>query len=137
MSSDPVSPEATTRCPCGTGEVFGECCGPVLRGERRAPTATALMRSRYTAFAVGDTDYLLASWHPDTRPAELDLDPDTQWLRLDIESSTGGTPFDTTGTVVFAAHHRSAGVRATLRETSDFEKVDGRWFYRDGIATMT
>ena len=52
-----------TPCPCGSGRAFGACCGPALSGERPAPTAEALMRSRYTAFTLRDTAYLLASWH--------------------------------------------------------------------------
>lgn len=92
------------RCPCGRGELFGACCGPVLVGERPAGTAEALMRSRYTAFAVGDTEYLLRSWHPRTRPKTLDLDPDQRWLFLEIVRTERGGPFDDTGTVEFIAH---------------------------------
>ena len=68
--------EPDTRCPCGTGEVYGACCGRyhsrfAQAGELTAPTPEALMRSRFTAFAVGLPDYLLATWHPSTRPASL------------------------------------------------------------------
>ena len=128
-------PADDARCPCGTGGVFGECCGPVLRRERRAATAVALMRSRYTAFAVGDTEHLLASWHPGTRPPEITIDPEMRWYRLDIEATTGGTPFDATGTVTFTAHYRLATERGTLRESSRFEKLDGSWLYIDGDVT--
>ena len=71
-------------CPCKRGELFGACCGPLLAGERPAGSAEVLMRSRYTAFAVGDTEYLLRSWHPRTRPKTLDLDPNQRWLFLEI-----------------------------------------------------
>jgi len=64
----------TDPCPCGTGRSFAQCCGAALSGAHPAPTAEALMRSRYTAFALRDTAYLLASWHTSTRPATLDLD---------------------------------------------------------------
>ncbi|PKN22360.1 MAG: hypothetical protein CVU68_04410, partial [Deltaproteobacteria bacterium HGW-Deltaproteobacteria-3] len=65
--------EKNRPCPCGNGLKFAECCGPFLEGSRPAPTAEALMRSRYTAFAVQDVPYILRSWHRSTRPASLDL----------------------------------------------------------------
>jgi SEC-C motif-containing protein len=120
------------RCPCLTGLPYGECCGPLHRGERAAPTAEALMRSRYSAFAVGDAAYLLSSWHPSTRPADLEIDPDQRWLRLDVVSATGGGPFDDAGTVEFVATYRHDGQRGQLREASRFVREDGRWFYVDG-----
>ncbi|MFI7668363.1 YchJ family protein [Nocardia sp. NPDC049526] len=120
-------------CPCKRGEPFGACCGPVLAGERSAATAEALMRSRYTAFAVGDTEYLLRSWHPRTRPKTLDLDPDQRWLFLEIVRTERGGPFDDTGTVEFIAHYRAEGRRGSLHEVSTFTRVDGAWCYLDGI----
>ncbi len=121
------------RCPCTSGESFGECCGPLLAGTRRAATAQALMRSRFTAFAVGDAAYLLASWHPATRPRELDLDESLDWYRLDIHAAGGGTPFEKTGEVTFTAHYRVDGERAKLREHSRFERVDVEWKYLDAL----
>lgn len=93
------------------------------------------MRSRFTAFAVGDRDYLLDSWHPRTRPRTLELDESLTWYRLDIESTSGGTPFDTVGEVVFTAHYRTADGRERLHERSTFEKRDGRWVYVKGVLT--
>ncbi|MGV9710109.1 YchJ family protein [Gordonia sp. NPDC003424] len=121
------------RCPCGSGLDFAECCGPILRGDRKAGTAEALMRSRFTAFAVDNRDHLLASWHPRTRPRNLVLDHAMQWIDLDIESTTGGTPFDSTGEVTFAANYRINEVRGTLHERSRFEKYEGSWVYVDGV----
>lgn len=120
-----------TRCPCGTGLAFGECCGPIQRGERQAATAEALMRSRYTAFAVEDVDWLLASWHASTRPRSLELDPGIRWLRLDIEATSGGGPFDREGTLTFAAHWVADGARGAMRERSRFTR-DAGWRYVDG-----
>ncbi|ACZ29909.1 sec-C motif domain protein [Xylanimonas cellulosilytica DSM 15894] len=122
------------RCPCLSGDVYGECCGPVHRGERTAPTAEALMRSRYSAFAVGDVAWLLASWHPTTRPAALDLDEGLVWRRLDILATRRGGPFDDDGEVEFAALWRDAatGERGRLREVSRFVREDGAWYYVDG-----
>jgi SEC-C motif domain protein len=120
------------RCPCGSGLTYGECCGPVHAGAATAPTAEALMRSRFSAFAVGDEAYLLASWHPSTRPASIDLDADIRWLRLDIIAKSEGGPFDERGEVVFEARYRSAGERGVLRERSRFVREGGRWYYVDG-----
>ena len=95
-------------------------------------TAEAHMRSRYSAFAVGDTAYLLESWHPSTRPSTLELDPEIAWRRLDIVDTVGGGPFDDTGIVEFAAHYRSGGERGVQHERSRFVREDGRWYYVDG-----
>jgi len=122
------------RCPCGSGDTLDACCGRYLAGGagRAAPTAQALMRSRYTAFVLGDTAHLLATWHPDTRPAELELDPQQRWLHLTVESCTAGGPFDAEGTVEFTAIHRGPGGRGELHELSRFVRCDGRWYYVDG-----
>jgi SEC-C motif domain protein len=90
------------------------------------------MRSRYSAFVVRDADYLLRTWHPDTRPAELELGAGTQWRRLDILSTSRGGPLDSEGVVEFAAHYRHEGERAVQRETSRFVRVDRRWYYVSG-----
>ena len=118
-----------TRCPCLSGETYEECCAPLHRGEREAPTAVQLMRSRYSAFAVGDAAYLLRTWHPATRPSDLDLDPAVRWTRLDVVGTSGGGPFDTDGTVEFLAHHRTDGVAGRHHERSRFAREAGRWLY--------
>ncbi|GAA1836049.1 YchJ family metal-binding protein [Agromyces salentinus] len=110
--------------------MFGECCGRWLAGEA-APTAQQLMRSRFTAFAVGDVGYLLATWHPSTRPADLELDPGTRWLRLDIDRTVRGGPLDREGIVEFTAHSRGHGERGSQHEVSTFVREGGRWFYVD------
>ena len=120
------------RCPCGSGEGLAACCGRYLSGEAAAPTARALMCSRYTAFAVGDVDYLRATWHPRTRPAVLELDPDQRWLHLTVEAVGGGGPFDPEGTVEFTADYRDGAGRGRLHELSRFVREGGRWFYVDG-----
>ena len=119
-------------CPCGLGEPFANCCAPLHADKRRTATAEQLMRSRYSAFAVGDTAYLLKTWHPSTRPAELDLDPEQSWTRLDILDHTGGGPFDSEGTVHFRAHYQLHGQAGSLTENSRFRRTDKTWFYIDG-----
>ncbi len=126
----------SARCPCLSGDTYGACCAPLHRRERAAPTAEALMRSRYSAFAVGDAAYLRDTWHPNTRPASLELDGNQEWRRLDILATRAGGPFDEAGVVEFVAHHRDAttGERGRLHEVSRFIREDGRWFYVDGDA---
>jgi SEC-C motif-containing protein len=114
-------------CPCGTGRPTDACCGPVLAG-RPAPTAEALMRSRYTAFVLGDTAHLTASWNSSTRPRRLRLEPGSVWTGLEILDRSGGSLSDTEGTVEFRAH-RTDGA---LHERSRFVRQDGRWVYVDG-----
>ncbi|MBW4717643.1 SEC-C domain-containing protein [Saccharothrix sp. SC076] len=122
-----------TACPCGLGEPYEECCGACHSGRRTAATAEALMRSRYSAFALGEADYLLATWHPSTRPATLDLDPDQRWLRLEVLDRTDGGLFHTTGTVEFRAIYRWRGRRDELREHSRFVRENGRWLYVEPV----
>lgn len=115
------------RCPCGLGLPYDECCGPAHHGTA-PPTAEALMRSRYSAFALADTGYLLSSWHPDTRPASIDPDPDTTWTGLTVLSSHGGL-FDQEGEVEFVARYTTGDRRGRLHERSHFRRHDGAWTY--------
>jgi len=112
------------RCPCGSGENYDGCCGPLHAGAA-APTALALMRSRFSAFALGDADYLLRSWHPETRPATVDLDDGVTWRRLQIVDAGEST-------VEFRATYLRDGEHNVLHERSRFERVAGRWVYVDG-----
>lgn len=121
----------TLRCPCLSGETYGACCGRVHGGESDAATAEQLMRSRFSAFAIGDADYLLRSWHSSTRPAQLELDAELRWYRLDINASTRGGMLDAVGTVDFTAFYRDADGRGSQHENSNFVRENGRWVYLD------
>lgn len=90
------------------------------------------MRSRYSAYVLDDGDYLLATWHPSTRPAELTLDARLQWLGLDIRRCEHGGPDDEQGIVEFVARGKVNGRAERLHEVSRFVKEEGRWFYVDG-----
>ncbi|CAN5132129.1 hypothetical protein BH09ACT1_BH09ACT1_05100 [soil metagenome] len=90
------------------------------------------MRSRYTAFAIGDVDYLLASWHPSSRPATLELDKGLRWYRLDILATERGGMLDTEGTVEFRAHYRQGKAADSQHEVSRFRRAARRWLYLDG-----
>ncbi|MGW7512505.1 YchJ family protein [Streptomyces massasporeus] len=115
-------------CPCGLPQAYDACCGRFHSGDAAAPTAEALMRSRYCAFVKGDVAYLLRTWHPRTRPGRLELDPGMRWTGLEILGTSEGSAFHTTGTVEFRASYRGG----SLHELSRFERVDGAWVYVDG-----
>lgn len=123
------------RCPCLSGLTLDACCGRLHSGAADAHTAEQLMRSRFSAFAVGDRAYLLASWHPSTRPTTLDLDPNLHWYRLDILATQGGGPFETTGIVEFEAFYRSPTGAGTQHEASRFVRENGTWSYVDGVSS--
>lgn len=120
------------RCPCLSGNPLSKCCGPLLSGERSAVTAEQLMRSRFTAFALGDSAYLLRTWHPSTRPPTLELDPEQRWYRLDVGRTIQGGLFDDEGIVSFRAFYRHPDGPGRQEEVSRFVKEDGQWFYLDG-----
>lgn len=118
-------------CPCGSGAAYDACCGPLHRGADAA-TAEQLMRSRYSAFAIGDVDHLVRTWHPATRPASLDLDPEQRWTRLEILATEAGGPEDTKGVVEFRASYVVRGEPGALHEVSRFFRVGGAWVYVRG-----
>lgn len=115
-------------CPCGLGDGYADCCGRFHRGTP-APTAESLMRARYTAFAVGDADYLMSTWHPSVRPPRLTIDPALRWTRLAVLGTDRGGLFDDAGTVRFRAVYVEGGKRGVLAETSSFARRDGQWTY--------
>lgn len=126
--------QATSACPCDPKRNYTECCGRFHAGAP-APDAESLMRSRYSAYALGLSDYLLATWHPSTRPPRLALDPAsasrTTWLGLRIKDRLA------TGThsaeVEFVARFREGGGSASrLHERSRFACERGQWYYLDG-----
>ena len=95
------------------------------------------MRSRFSAFAVGDIAYLLFSWHPVTRPHHFSLDPDTRWTHLEILETARGGALDAEGTVSFVAHSERRGQPATQGEVSRFSRQDGRWVYVSPVGLAT
>lgn len=119
-------------CPCGSRELFGHCCRPLHLGERAAVTAGELMRARYSAYAVGDLDYVWQSWHPRTRPTALTSDTQLTWTGLEILDAVDGGPQDQTGEVEFLAHYRAGTETGTLHERSRFAVRARRWMYVDG-----
>lgn len=120
--------KTTKPCPCG-GSSLNDCCGRFLNGEKIPDTAEQLMRSRYTAYVIGEEHYLKASWHASTRPAEQVTDAAIKWLALDLRAAQEQGD---EATVEFVARCRVGGRGHRLHETSRFVREEGRWWYVDG-----
>jgi SEC-C motif-containing protein len=121
---------APVLCPCDSGWPYATCCAPWHVGLTvgvHAPTPEALMRSRYSAFVRGLVDYLLATWHPSTRPSELALSP-VKWRGLEVRRATAE---GAAGLVEFVARSREGGRAQRMHETSRFVRLNERWYYLD------
>jgi SEC-C motif-containing protein len=120
---------AITPCPCGSAD-YAACCARYHNGEN-APDAESLMRSRYSAYVLKLAPYLLATWHPDTRPATLDLaTDDAKWLGLQVKKYL--IESTDSASVKFIARYKIAGRAHRLHEISQFSRINGSWFYVDG-----
>ena len=120
-------------CDCGNPHPYADCCGRYHAGplHLQAPTAEALMRSRYSAFVRDLSGYLLATWHPSTRPATLEPNPTgLRWLGLEVRSHQVQDAEH--ATVEFVARSKLGGRAQRLHETSRFVREGGHWFYVDG-----
>lgn len=123
-------------CPCGQTDqrgrplAFDACCGRYLDQGLAAPDAERLMRSRYSAFVRERADYLLATWHPGTRPIDLTLDAGVKWLGLSVKRHRLIDPDH--AEVEFVARSRIGGRGQRLEECSRFARENGRWYYVDG-----
>ena len=120
-----------TLCPCESGLDYAACCGMYIGTDCWPPTAEQLMRSRYSAYALKEKDYIVATWHPDTCPAELDLyeNAHVKWTRLKVLNIEAGAEQDQTGIVEFTATMKANGRAEKMTERSEFVKQDGRWYY--------
>jgi len=123
-------------CPCGSTKSFELCCQPIIAG-RPAETAEALMRSRYSAYAVGNVDYLQktsageALMKFDRADLKRSIQA-TEWLGLEILDTTDGLEGDDVGTVTFKARFRENGKAGTLSERSEFRRIGRAWHYCRG-----
>ena len=123
---------ATHPCPCGAALSYEHCCKQWHEGPLRlqAPDAERLMRSRYSAYVLGLSDYLLQTWHPRTRPATLAGNPpELRWLGLEVRRHVQVD--ENHATVEFVARSKLAGRATRLHEISRFERLNGRWIYVD------
>lgn len=122
-------------CPCGRSKPYTACCGRFIESNEPAPTAEALMRSRYTAYTLRNEDYLLATWHASTRPSSLGLQDEvpTKWLGLEVKRHEQQ---DADHAIVeFVARYKVQGRAHRLHEVSRFLREAGQWFYVDGTVS--
>ncbi len=139
-------------CPCDSGTTMTNCCGPYVNGTELAPTAEALMRSRFSAYALGKVDYLLETLHKSKRQRGEKLQlrrslEQTRWVHLQVLETVAGQVGDERGEVEFVAVYGLAnpvsgmagllGQKAEpqlgqMHERSRFVFEAGRWFYVDG-----
>jgi SEC-C motif-containing protein len=122
-------------CPCGRPAALEACCGRFIQGWEDPTTAEELMRSRFTAYALGEVDYLVATHDPAHLPDRAQI---AAWARrarftaLDVDEVVDGGPDDDTGIVEFSADFVEEGRKQEHRERSRFKRIDGRWYYVDG-----
>ncbi len=124
-------------CICGSAKNSAQCCAQYIHGERVAPDAESLMRSRYMAYTQVNMEYILNTMRGQ---ALANFDPQKaaewakqiKWLRLEVLNATPITATDHTAYVEFIAHYLFQGRREKLHEVSEFHRIDGRWYYIDG-----
>lgn len=124
-------------CPCGKQGPFEQCCEPIIKGDKPAPTAEAMMRARYSAHVCADIDFILNSTHPDAREG-YDVEEtrkwatESEWLGLEIVATQDGQADDDQGEVEFIARFRTSEGMLSHHERSLFKKLDGQWFFAQG-----
>lgn len=127
-------------CPCGTGLSFSKCCEGYIRGKCFPDTAEALMRSRYTAYVIGNVPYLIETRHPDFRRSTEVADITawikavTSWDKLEVLMTEKGQPSDILGFVAFNVFFHQQGHEEAMFEYSRFSKFQGRWVYESAEA---
>ena len=124
-------------CPCGSGQVYEACCGPLIKGERFPETAEQLMRSRYSAYTLQEIPYIRDTNHPDSREdwdeaGATAWSKSSTWQGLDILETEAGGPDDERGVVEFVARFSMKGEDLAHRERAVFERAEGRWYFKDG-----
>ena len=121
-----------TICYCGNHLAFEECCQPYIKGVKQPKTAEVLMRSRYSAYAIGNADYLVATTHSSTRNLYkkeeiLHWSQSNHWVKLNVLNTTENT-------VTFKAHYIDNQRKEQIHhEKSNSVFENGYWFYVDGI----
>jgi SEC-C motif-containing protein len=126
--------DAEKPCLCGSNTHYSACCQPFHHHEQSPLTAEALMRSRYSGYAMRNTAYLLETWDKSTCPTDIDFSKEeVTWTKLEIISVKKGREKDKKGIVEFKAYYTSEAEEYVLNELSRFIKVSGRWVYMDGV----
>ena len=124
-------------CPCGSEKSFHQCCEPIISGEKIAPDPESLMRSRYTAYTLANIDYIVASMRGKAAKNFNQAEAKTwakqvEWKGLSVIKASDTHPEKATGQVEFIAEYTLENQTHKIHELSDFEKIDGQWFYIDG-----
>lgn len=124
------------QCPCQSGKTYTDCCFPYHDG-KPAPTAEALMRSRYSAYALHIPVYLYRTWDAQNRPSKQDLkkSPPLDWIGLQIVRTEAGSEQDDQGVVEFIARYRDDAGEHQLHEVSEFRRDKSGWVYVSGQHT--
>ncbi len=126
-------------CPCGSDKVYSDCCHPLISGRQSAETAEALMRSRYSAYAKTEIEYLYQTTHT-SHQAKFNHQESAawskraQWIALDLLRTEKGGPDDDIGLVEFVAHYREKERRVKHHEVAEFVRENGDWRFKDGHA---
>jgi SEC-C motif domain protein len=125
-------------CPCGSRKNLIDCCYPYISGKEKPDTAENLMRSRYTAYVLKDSEYILKTWHPSSRPKNFDLSREVIiWKNLEILNCEKGRVSDTEGDVFFKASYEHDSKKYCIQELSRFVKENGIWLYLIGEQSKT
>ena len=130
--------EPETLCACGSGEFYGDCCEPFHAGHMEAPTAVALVRSRYSAFVYGKINYLVETTFPASRTPDLEnrcraTCESISWIGLEVVSASQGGPSDKVGKVEFKVGYSEGRRIKVYREYSRFRRKRGKWYYVDDV----
>lgn len=125
------------KCYCNSQKSFEQCCQPLLSEKTMAETAEQLMRSRYSAYVIGDVNYILNTHHASTRPSKerkniLRWTKSVNWQRLEVVATQNGLEKDLTGEVEFKAFFEESGKLECIHENSYFVKENKQWFYKTG-----
>jgi len=126
-----------TDCPCGSGNDYDACCGPLIEGTLKAPTPEALMRSRYTAFTRQAMTYIEETLHPSQRH-DYDAAGSAKWAResewrgLEIVNVSADPENANRSSVEFRAHYRINGANQVHHELAEFRKTSDTWYFFDG-----
>lgn len=124
-------------CPCGSNLEYSKCCEPYIKGEKKAPTAEALMRARYTAYSKAEIGFIKETLAPETRSdfnekSARDWAQKSEWKGLQIQSVKQGKETDNKGVVEFTAKYKTEGKTLEHHEVAEFRKSDGKWYFVDG-----
>lgn len=128
--------EINNNCLCGGEAPYSLCCQPFHEYNKKPDTAECLMRSRFTAYAMKNSSYLLDTWVETKRPKDVDFSKEeAKWTKLDIIKTKKGGKKDSKGLVEFKAYYLLEGEEHVMKETSRFQKLSGQWLYLDGLVS--